>query len=53
MGREIWRQERAELEAVLADIEAGKIKLDRGMDDYLASLKRRIASLDEKLAKAD
>ena len=53
MGREIWQQERDELRAVLDDLNSGRIRLERGMEDYVAGVKRRIAQLDEKLATAE
>lgn len=49
MGKELWREEREQLQAVLDDLMAGKIRLEQGQDDYLAALKRRIAHLDEKM----
>ena len=50
MGKEVWREERDQLRAVLNDLKSGKIKLEQGQDDYLAGLKRRIAQLDDMLA---
>jgi tRNA(Ile)-lysidine synthase TilS/MesJ len=51
MSLEHWEQERAELQAVLDELDAGVIKLGHGQDDYIASVKRRLAYLDEKLRK--
>jgi hypothetical protein len=50
MGRESWQQERDELQAVFDDLRSGMIRLERGQDEYLASLQRRIAYLDAKLS---
>lgn len=52
MSREIWQQEREELQAVLDDIDAGRIRLDRGMDDYVAGLRRQIALIENELGQA-
>jgi exonuclease VII small subunit len=53
MGKELWREERDQLQAVLSDLNSGKIRLEQGHDDYLDGLKRRIAHLEEKLAAQD
>ena len=50
MGKELWREERDQLQAVLDDLTSGQIKLEQGQEDYVASLRRRIAHLEEKLA---
>lgn len=50
MNREYWLDERAKLQSILEDIEAGHIVLRNGEADYLEMLKRRMASLDEKIA---
>ena len=53
MGKELWREERDQLQAVLNDLNSGKIRLEQGQDDYLDGLKRRIAHLEEKIAERD
>ena len=53
MGKELWREEREQLQAVLDDLTSGKIRLEQGQDEYLAGLKRRIAHLEEKIQQAD
>jgi hypothetical protein len=53
MGKELWREERDQLQAVLGDLTSGKIKLEQGQDEYLAGLRRRIAHLEEKIASPD
>ena len=53
MGREVWQQERDELRQVLDDLTSGKIRLERGQDEYLANLRRRMAYLDEKIDGKD
>jgi hypothetical protein len=49
MNRDYWLDERAKLQSILDDIEAGNIVLRNGEAEYLDMLKRRIAMLDEKL----
>ena len=51
MNRDYWLDERAKLQSILDDIEAGHIVLRNGEADYLDTLRRRMASLDEKIAK--
>jgi len=51
MNPEIWLQERDKLQSILDDIERGYIRLEQGQDEYLTSLKRRIAHLEDKLAR--
>ena len=51
MGKELWREERDQLQAVLDDLTSGQIRLEQGQEEYLASLRRRIAHLDERIAK--
>ena len=51
MNREIWLDERAKLQSILDDIEAGKIVLRTGEREYLDALKVRLANLDEKIAQ--
>ena len=53
MNRESWLEEREKLQGILDDIERGYIRLARDQEEYLETLKRRIAHLDEKLARAD
>ena len=53
MGKELWQEERDQLKAVLDDLTSGQIKLEQGQEDYVASLKRRIAHLDERIARGD
>jgi exonuclease VII small subunit len=52
MNSEMWRTEREKLESIIADIEAGNIRLERGQEEYVESLRRRIAHLDDKLTRA-
>ena len=52
MNRESWLEEREKLQGILDDIERGYIRLAPDQDEYLESLKRRIAHLDDKLARA-
>lgn len=53
MGKEVWRQERAELQVVLDELHSGQLRLQHGRDEYIASVKRRIELLEEMLAKAE
>ena len=53
MNRESWLEEREKLQSILDDIERGYIRLARDQDEYLASLKRRIVHLDDKLRRTD
>ena len=53
MNRESWLEEREKLQSILDDIERGYIRLARDQDEYLESLKRRIAHLDDKLGRSD
>ncbi len=43
------QRDRAELERILREIESGKITLRNGQDEYVASLRRRIAKIDDKV----
>jgi hypothetical protein len=52
MNVESWRKEREKLESILEDIDRGFIRLEQGQEDYVATLKRRIENLDEKLIRA-
>lgn len=52
MNCDYWLDERAKLQSILDDIEAGHIVLRNGEAEYLDTLKRRMASLDEKIAQA-
>ena len=49
MGLEQWELERAQLQAVLDDLYAGRIALKDGQSEYVAGVKRRLQSLDDKL----
>ena len=51
MNSDSWREERERLESILGDIESGYIRLEQGQEEYVESVKRRIAHLDEKLAR--
>ena len=53
MDKELWQEEREALQAVLNDLNSGKIRLAQGQDDYLDGLRRRIAHLEGKLATQD
>ena len=53
MGLQQWKDERAQLQAVVNDLASGQIRLEQGQEEYLASLKRRIAELDEKIRDED
>lgn len=53
MGKELWREERDQLRAVLDDLSSGKIRLEQGQEEYLAGLRRRIAHLEEKIEQSD
>jgi hypothetical protein len=53
MNRESWLEEREKLQSIFDDIERGYIRLARDQDEYLASLKRRIVHLDDKLRRTD
>ena len=43
------QRDRMELDRVLQDIESGKITLRNGQDEYVASLRKRIARIDGKV----
>ena len=43
------QRDRMELDRVLQDIESGKITLRNGQDEYVASLRKRIAKIDGKV----
>ena len=51
MNRDSWLDERAKLQSILDDIEAGHIVLKNGEAEYLDTLKRRMVSLDKKIAE--
>lgn len=51
MNRDFWLDERAKLQSILDDIEAGNIVLRNGEAEYLDTLRRRMASLDQKIAE--
>jgi hypothetical protein len=53
MNRESWLEEREKLHSIMDDIARGYIRLARDQDEYLQSLKRRIAHLDSKLERTD
>ena len=46
------KRDRVELERLLKDIETGKIRLRDGQDEYVESLRQRIARIDGKLPTA-
>ena len=50
MNRDYWLDERARLQSILDDIEAGHIVLRNGEAEYLDVLRQRIVSLNEKIA---
>jgi exonuclease VII small subunit len=49
MRKDVWRSERQELRDILAQMESGHIVLMHGAEEYIASLKQRIAALDDAL----
>lgn len=49
MGLDNTEQDRADLQAVLDDLDSGKLKLQHGQEDYVAGLKARLSKLDDKL----
>jgi hypothetical protein len=51
MRKEEWRTERVELQRILDDLESGKIILENGKEEYVTSVKRRIANLDDKITR--
>ena len=53
MNLESWLEEREKLQGMLNDIERGYIRLARDQDEYVDTLKRRIAHLEEKIAAGD
>lgn len=50
MGRDELERERAQLQDVLNQLESRKLVLEHGSEEYVASLKRRVAHINEKLA---
>ena len=51
MNLNSWTEERAKLQTIVDDIERGYIRLARDQEEYLETLRRRIAHLDEKIAR--
>lgn len=51
MGLEDYEQERAEILAILADLNSGKVSLRDGQEELIAGLKRRLDYLEAKLQR--
>ena len=53
MDRDELERDRARYQSIIEDLESGKIVLERGQEEYIASLRQRIADSDEQLAAED
>ena len=51
MSLDEWERDLATFQVVLEDFNSGKLRLEQGQEEFLADLKQRINSLEEKLGR--